>query len=97
MCAETLVEQRHFETAVANTNPSVSSKDQRVYNALRNKLKSSRGRLGGASASAAVVIDADEATAAAPSEGATAPMEGTSSPGLPEQTMGGDTSNPMDE
>lgn len=40
-----VVEQRHFLAALSTINPSVSPKDQRVYNALRNKLKSSRGRL----------------------------------------------------
>eukprot|EP00873_Tetraselmis_striata_P015255 jgi/Tetstr1/435519/TSEL_024423.t1 len=40
-----LVEARHFAAALRSTTPSVSPKDQRVYNALRSKLKSARGHL----------------------------------------------------
>lgn len=40
-----LVEARHFAAALRCTTPSVSPKDQRVYNALRSKLKSARGHL----------------------------------------------------
>jgi hypothetical protein len=45
-----LVEARHFAAALRSITPSVSAKDQRVYNALRSKLKSSRGHLNGATA-----------------------------------------------
>ncbi|KAI8471849.1 MAG: P-loop containing nucleoside triphosphate hydrolase protein [Monoraphidium minutum] len=41
------VEARHFEAAVGRVQPSVSRKDQKVYEALRSKLRAARGHLGG--------------------------------------------------
>jgi len=38
---------RHFEAALGRVAPSVSRKDQRCYDALRNRLRSSRGRCAG--------------------------------------------------
>ena len=38
---------RHFEAALGRVAPSVSRKDQRCYDALRNRLASSRGRWAG--------------------------------------------------
>lgn len=35
---------RHFEDALGRVAPSVSRKDQRCYDALRSRLRSSRGR-----------------------------------------------------
>lgn len=39
------VTPQHFEMALQNVQPSVSKKDQRMYDALRLKLRSSRGHL----------------------------------------------------
>ena len=39
------VEARHFEGAMARVQPSVSRKDSRMYEALRVRLRSSRGHL----------------------------------------------------
>ena len=36
---------RHFELAMQRVQPSVSRKDQRMYDALRTKLRSTRGHL----------------------------------------------------
>eukprot|EP00967_Tisochrysis_lutea_P024316 scaffold27929_cov19-Tisochrysis_lutea.AAC.1 len=38
------VHARHFEEALGRVVPSVSRKDQRCYDALRSRLRSSRGR-----------------------------------------------------
>ena len=40
-----LVHTHHFEQALQRVGPSVSRKDQRVYDALRWQLRSSRGNL----------------------------------------------------
>ena len=40
-----LVHTHHFEQALQRVGPSVSKKDQRVYDALRWQLRSSRGHL----------------------------------------------------
>ncbi len=40
-----LVEERHFEAALGRVMPSVSKKDQRAYDALRTRLRSSRGHI----------------------------------------------------
>ena len=40
-----LVHTHHFEQALQRVGPSVSRKDQRVYDALRWQLRSSRGHL----------------------------------------------------
>ena len=40
-----LVHIHHFEQALHRVAPSVSKKDQRVYNALRWQLRSSRSHL----------------------------------------------------
>ena len=37
--------QRHFEAAMRRVAPSVSRKDQRVYDQLRRSLRSTRGHL----------------------------------------------------
>ncbi|GBF93534.1 ribosome biogenesis ATPase [Raphidocelis subcapitata] len=47
------VEGRHFDAAAARVQPSVSRKDQRVYEALRSKLRAARGHLVGAGSAAA--------------------------------------------
>ena len=39
------VGQRHFEAAMRRVAPSVSRKDQRVYDQLRRSLRSTRGHL----------------------------------------------------
>ena len=39
------VAARHFAGALRQVQPSVSRKDQRMYDALRHKLRSSRGHL----------------------------------------------------
>lgn len=43
------VERRHFMASLSRVQPSVSRKDQRMYDSLRLKLRSSRGHLRGAS------------------------------------------------
>lgn len=40
-----MVTQRHFKLALARLRPSVSRKDQKMYDSLRLKLRSSRGHL----------------------------------------------------
>lgn len=40
-----LVQPHHFEAAMQRVQPSVSRKDQRMYDALRLRLRSSRGHL----------------------------------------------------
>jgi SpoVK/Ycf46/Vps4 family AAA+-type ATPase len=47
-----LVGVRHFDAALSRVQPSVSRKDQRVYEALRSKLRAARGHLGGGAAAA---------------------------------------------
>jgi ribosome biogenesis ATPase len=47
-----LVGVRHFEAALGRVQPSVSRKDQRVYEALRSKLRAARGHLNGGAAAA---------------------------------------------
>lgn len=39
-----MVYARHFAAALTRVQPSVSRKDQRAYDALRFKLRASRGR-----------------------------------------------------
>ena len=39
------VAKRHFQAAMRRVTPSVSRKDQRVYNQLKSSLCSTRGRL----------------------------------------------------
>jgi hypothetical protein len=39
-----LVYTRHFEEALGRVGPSVSRKDQRMYDQIRLRLRSSRGR-----------------------------------------------------
>lgn len=56
-----LVEIRHFEAALSRVSPSVSRKDQKVYESLRNKLRAARGRLNPAVASTAGPAPIDEA------------------------------------
>jgi len=73
------VEERHFLAALSSITPSVSAKDQKVYNALRTKLRSSRGRLAGAGASAAVEVDQLEVTAGTVQQPPDDRMEGVSS------------------
>jgi SpoVK/Ycf46/Vps4 family AAA+-type ATPase len=85
-----LVHPRHFEAAARAVQPSVSRQDQRMYDALRLRLRSSRGHLRpeeGAAAptpsEAAQPAAADEGGAAEPAdmvsagggEGSGAPME----------------------
>ena len=40
-----LVRGRHFEAALARVRPSVSKRDQRVYDQLRSKLRTARGHV----------------------------------------------------
>ena len=53
-----LVEMRHFELAMGRVQPSVSRKDNRMYEALRAKLRSARGHLQAEAAEVAQPSDA---------------------------------------
>lgn len=51
--ATPLVYARHFHAALRATAPSVSKRDQRTYDALRHKIRRSRGHLQGGEADGA--------------------------------------------
>ena len=87
-----LVCARHFEAAARRVQPSVSRKDQRMYDALRLRLRSARGHL-------RPEDDAGGATAA-PTEAAGAPPADAGGPAdmsAAEGVGGGGEGAPMDE